>query len=67
MTHPEAPRILIVGCGFPQLGLLRFCRAEGLHVIGLDQNPDAIGRALCHSFARASTADDAAIAAAPTA
>ena len=51
------PRIMIVGCGFPQLELLRFCRREGLHVIGVDLNPNAIGRAECDAFVEASTTD----------
>ncbi len=56
MTHdPHAPRLLVVGCGFPQLGLLRFARAQGLHVIGADANPDAVGVPVCHEFVRAST------------
>lgn len=55
------PRILVVGCGFPQLGLLRFCRAEGLHVIGLDANATAVGRPECHDFVEASTTDAEAI------
>jgi len=57
-------RILVVGCGFPQLGLLRFCRAEDLHVIGLDLNPEAVGRSECDDFVTASTTDVKAIAAA---
>jgi len=56
------PRILVVGCGFPQLGLLRFCRSEGLQVIGLDLNPEAVGRSECDSFVEASTTDFDAIA-----
>ncbi|HOU92395.1 MAG TPA: ATP-grasp domain-containing protein [Polyangiaceae bacterium] len=62
MITPAATRILIVGCGFPQLGLLRFCRAEGLFVVGLDQNPRAVGRDLCDAFAAASTTDADGIA-----
>lgn len=57
-------RILIVGCGFPQLGLLRFCKAEGLTVVGLDLNAEAVGRSECHEFVLASTTDAQAIAAA---
>ena len=56
------PRILIVGCGFPQLGLLRFCKNEGLHVVGLDLNPEAVGRSTCDEFVQASTTDQDAIA-----
>lgn len=55
-------KILVVGCGFPQLGLLRFCRAEGLFVIGADLNEYAVGRELCHAFVRASTTAAAELA-----
>ncbi len=54
-------RLLVVGCGFPQLGLLRFCRNEGLYLIGLDLNPEAVGREECDSFVQASTTDVEAI------
>jgi len=61
----RATRLLVVGCGFPQLGLLRFCRDEGLFVIGADLDEHAVGRGLCHAFVRVSTtaADDLARAA----
>ncbi len=59
MADPS--RILIVGCGFPQLGLLRFCRREGLAVVGLDMNPHAVGRIECDHFVEASTTDVEAI------
>jgi biotin carboxylase len=55
-------RILVVGCGFPQLGLIRFCRAEDLEVIGVDANPAAVGVAECDGFVLASTGDAEAIA-----
>jgi biotin carboxylase len=57
MSSPSAPRILVVGCGFPQLSLLRFCRSEGLFTIGADANPRAIGASECDRFVQASTAD----------
>ncbi len=50
-------RILIVGCGFPQLSLIRTARRLGLHVIGADANPRAPGVADCHEFVEVSTAD----------
>ena len=57
-------RIAIVGCGFPQLGLLRAAREMGLDVVGLDLNPHAVGVPLAHHFGLASTGDpDAVIAA----
>lgn len=55
-------RILIVGCGFPQLSLIREARALGLHVIGVDANPKAIGVSLCSQFIVASTHDEDAVA-----
>lgn len=55
-------RVLVVGCGFPQLGLLRFCKTEGLHVIGADANPTAVGVPLTDEFVHASTTDAGALA-----
>jgi biotin carboxylase len=52
-----APRVVIVGCGFPQLGLLRAARELDLHVIGVDANPRAIGAAVCNEFHEVSTHD----------
>jgi biotin carboxylase len=53
----SAHRVAIVGCGFPQLSLIRLARQLGLHVIGLDLNPKAVGVADCHEFALVSTND----------
>lgn len=52
-----SPRVLIVGCGFPQLGLLRFARQLGLGVCGADLNPNAVGVELCDTFRQVSTTD----------
>ena len=52
-----AARVVIVGCGFPQLGLLRAARELGVHVIGIDANPLAIGVAVCDEFHEVSTHD----------
>ncbi|HKQ68648.1 MAG TPA: ATP-grasp domain-containing protein [Polyangiaceae bacterium] len=61
----ERPRVLIVGCGFPQLGLLRAAKELGLFVVGTDANPSAIGRSACDRFFEASTHDvDAIVSAA---
>jgi biotin carboxylase len=49
--------VLIVGCGFPQLGLLRAARELGLFVVGADANAGAIGAAVCHDFRQVSTSD----------
>jgi carbamoyl-phosphate synthase large subunit len=50
-------RVLIVGCGFPQLGLLRAARELDLHVIGVDANVRSIGAQECHDFREVSTHD----------
>jgi biotin carboxylase len=50
-------KVVIVGCGFPQLGLLRAARSLDLHVIGIDANPRAIGASVCDSFHPVSTDD----------
>jgi biotin carboxylase len=62
MTQDRADRVLIVGCGFPQLGLLRAARGLGLYVIGVDANPGAIGASQCDRFVQCSTHDADAIA-----
>ncbi|HEX9296859.1 MAG TPA: ATP-grasp domain-containing protein [Polyangiaceae bacterium] len=53
----QQPKVLIVGCGFPQLGLLRAARDLGVFVIGTDANPAAIGAAVCHELHQVSTHD----------
>jgi len=50
-------RILVVGCGFPQLSLVRAARRHGLFVIGADANPRAIAVAQCNEFVEVSTSD----------
>jgi biotin carboxylase len=50
-------RVLIVGCGFPQLSLIRLARRLGHHVIGADFNPRAPGVAECSEFIEVSTND----------
>jgi len=57
----DRPRVLIVGCGFPQLGLLRAARALDLFVLGVDANPRAIGASVCDRFEIISTQDANAI------
>jgi biotin carboxylase len=56
-------RILVLGCGFPQLSLIRTARALGLDVLGVDMNPDAVGVAHCRAFEQVSTSDADAVAA----
>lgn len=55
------PRLLVIGCGFPQLGLLQFCSELDVEVIGVDMDPEAIGRAYCDGFLELSTTDAAGI------
>jgi len=54
-------RLLVVGCGFPQLSLIRLARTLGLHVIGADLDPHAIGVSACHEFFPVSTNDERAL------
>ena len=56
--------VFIVGCGFPQLGLIRVARQLGFETTGADLNPQAIGVSLVDHFVKASTGDADAIAAA---
>jgi S-sulfo-L-cysteine synthase (3-phospho-L-serine-dependent) len=48
---------MVVGCGFPQLGLLRFCKKQGLFVVGIDRNPHAVGVSSTDAFECVSTTD----------
>jgi biotin carboxylase len=50
-------RIVVVGCGFPQLSLVRAAKRHGLAVVGADANPRAVAVALCDEFAEVSTSD----------
>jgi biotin carboxylase len=54
-------RILIVGCGFPQLSLVRAAKRHGLHVVGADANPRAIAVRRCDDFFEVSTSDVGAL------
>lgn len=64
IRNAEPRRVLIVGCGFPQLGLLRAARALRLYVVGVDANPRAIGVGVCDEFHEVSTHDAEGIASA---
>src|SRR6266851_641181 len=57
VSKSRQQRILIVGAGFPQLGLLRAARELGLFVIGVDANPTSIGAGVSDEFREASTHD----------
>lgn len=48
-------RVFIVGCGFPQLSLIRLARRLGHQVIGADFNPRAPGVPDCSEFIEVST------------
>jgi biotin carboxylase len=50
-------RILVVGCGFPQLSLVRAARRRGLLVVGADANPRAVAVKHCDQFFEVSTSD----------
>jgi hypothetical protein len=50
-------RILVVGCGFPQLSLLRTAKRMGLFVVGADVNPRAVGVKHCDEFFEVSAGD----------
>jgi len=50
-------RVVVVGCGFPQLSLVRAAKRRGLHVIGADMNPRAVAVPLCDEFHEVSTTD----------
>ncbi len=54
-------RVLVVGCGFPQLSLIRRARALGIDVLGADMNPLAVGVAHCNEFEKVSTNDADAV------
>jgi len=53
--------VVVVGCGFPQLSLIRAARRRGLRVAGADRDPNAIGVGLCDEFHEVSTADVAGL------
>jgi biotin carboxylase len=50
-------RLLVVGCGFPQLSLVRAAKRRGLFVAGADMNPRAVAVSHCDSFHEVSTSD----------
>ena len=53
--------VLVVGCGFPQLGLIRAAKRLGYEVTGADLNPGAVGVVEVDHFLQASTGDVGAI------
>lgn len=55
--------LLVVGCGFPQLSLVRAARRQGLEVHGADANPQAVAVPYCNAFHAVSTSDVEALVA----
>ena len=59
---PDArARLLVLGAGPAQLGLLRSARSRGLAPVVCDQDPDALGLAFADRHAIVSTEDEAAV------
>ncbi len=50
-------QVLVVGCGFPQLSLVRAAKRRGWRVVGADMNPRAVAVKLCDEFREVSTSD----------
>jgi biotin carboxylase len=55
------PRLLVLGAGPAQLGLLEAARDRGLHVIAADRDPQAIGFELADERAVVSSEDEPAL------
>lgn len=55
------PRLLVLGAGAAQLGLLRAARERGLHVIAVDRDPAAPGFRYADTRAVISTEDEPAV------
>jgi S-sulfo-L-cysteine synthase (3-phospho-L-serine-dependent) len=51
--------LIVVGCGFPQLGLLRAARQLGVPLVGLDRDANAVGVSLVDRFLPVSSGDPA--------
>jgi biotin carboxylase len=59
--HPGGSRLLVLGAGPAQLGLLAAARSRGLFVIALDRDPSAPGFAFADRRAIVSTEDERGI------
>jgi biotin carboxylase len=55
--------VLVIGCGFPQLSLVRAAKRRGWRVEGADANAQAVAVPFCDAFHEASTHDVDALAA----
>lgn len=60
-SSSERRRLLVLGAGAGQIGLLEAAHARGLHVIAVDRNPRAPGFAFADRRAIVSVEDEAAI------
>ena len=54
---PRRRHLLVVGCGFPQLGIIRAAKRLGYEVTGADMNPNAVAVPAVDHFLQASTGD----------
>jgi biotin carboxylase len=59
--RPQGARLLVLGAGPAQLGLLRAARERGLESIAVDRDPGAIGLPLASKRAIVSTEDEPAV------
>jgi biotin carboxylase len=60
-ASPAEPRLLVLGAGPAQLGLLRAARERGAFVIACDRDPDAMGFEFADRRAIVSAEDEAAV------
>jgi biotin carboxylase len=60
-ASPAEPRLLVLGAGPAQLGLLRAARERGVFVIACDRDPDAMGFEFADRRAIVSAEDEAAV------
>jgi biotin carboxylase len=60
-ASPADARLLVLGAGPAQLGLLRAARERGVFVIACDRDPDAMGFAFADRRAIVSAEDEAAV------
>jgi biotin carboxylase len=60
-SRPRGARLLVLGAGPAQLGLLRAARERGVETIAVDRDPDAIGLPLASKRAIVSTEDEPAV------
>ncbi|MDP8910882.1 MAG: hypothetical protein M3M94_02305, partial [Actinomycetota bacterium] len=58
---PGRKRLLVLGAGAAQLGILEAARARGLEIVTADRDPDAIGVALADHRAVVSAEDEEAV------